>query len=218
MTLPSIADINKKRVEKFKDKMTGALQGDISFYENLIEEYLQETQVDPRQLAAALAMLNQGSTPLLKPEPKFRPAPAPAPENRRAKIAEKRPKTRKSMAVQLPPEEGMERFRIDLGNDHGIKPGNIVGAIANEADINSKYIGRISIYDNYSTVDLPFGMPDDILRVLQRARIGSKPLKLQKLQEDSTPAQSSRPQKPKGRTSETKKKDQRKNLSSTATV
>jgi ATP-dependent RNA helicase DeaD len=218
MTLPSIADINKKRVEKFKDKMTGALQGDISFYENLIEEYLQETQVDPRQLAAALAMLNQGSTPLLKPEPKFRPAPAPAPENRRAKIAEKRPKTRKSMAVQLPPEEGMERFRIDLGNDHGIKPGNIVGAIANEADINSKYIGRISIYDNYSTVDLPFGMPDDILRVLQRARIGSKPLKLQKLQEDTTPAQSSRSQKPKGRNSETKKKDQRKNLSSNATV
>jgi ATP-dependent RNA helicase DeaD len=220
MTLPSIADINKKRVEKFKDKMTGALQEDFSFYQNLIEEYLQETQVDPRQLAAALAMLNQGSTPLLKPEPKFRPAPAPAPapENRRAKIAEKRPKTRKSMAVQLPPEEGMERFRIDLGNDHGIKPGNIVGAIANEADISSKYIGRISIYDNYSTVDLPFGMPDDILRVLQRARIGSKPLKLQKLQEDSTPAQSSRPQKPKGRTSETKKKDQRKNLSSTATV
>jgi ATP-dependent RNA helicase DeaD len=221
MTLPSIADINKKRVEKFKDKMTGALQGDISFYENLIEEYLQETQADPRQLAAALAMINQGSTPLLKPEPKFRPAPAaaPTPENRRAKIAEKRPtKARKNMAVQLPPEEGMERFRIDLGNDHGIKPGNIVGAIANEADINSKYIGRISIYDNYSTVDLPFGMPDDVLRVLQRARVGSKPLKLQKLQEDTTPAQSSRPQKPKGRTSETRKKEQHKNLSSNATV
>ena len=221
MTLPSIGDINKKRVEKFKEKMTGALQADISFYERLIGEYLQETQADPRQLAAALALHSQGNTPLLKPEPKLPPRPAVenhrlAAENRRARPAEKRPKTRKSMAVQLPPEEGMERFRIDLGNDQGVKPGNIVGAIANEAEINSKYIGRIAIFDDYSTVDLPFGMPDDILRILQRARIGSKAMKLQKLVDDTTPAQPAPPQKPKGRIGDTRKKDQRKELSSNA--
>ncbi len=215
MTLPSIADINKRRVEKFKEKMTDALQGDISFYEELIEEYLQESQVDLRRLAAGLAMLTQGNTPLLKPEPKFRPNPAP--ENRRSKVTEKRPKSRKNMAVQLPPEEGMERFRIDLGNDHGVKPGNIVGAIANEADINSKYIGRISIYDNYSTVDLPFGMPDDILRVLQRARIGNRQLKLQKLNEN-LPSQASNLEKSRGRNGETRKKRQPKNLSSNAVI
>jgi ATP-dependent RNA helicase DeaD len=218
MALPSITDINKKRIENFKEKITGALLGDIAFYENLIEEYLQETQADPRRLAAALAMLTQGNTPLLKPEPKFAPMAAPesrrsAPENRRTtsenrrtKPAENRSRARKNMAVQLPPEEGMERFRIELGNDQGVKPGNIVGAIANEADINSKFIGRIAIYDSYSTVDLPFGMPEDILRVLQRARIGSKAMKLQKISDDaSIPAPGAAVEKLKRKSAEPKK-------------
>ncbi len=194
MQLPSVADINKKRIDQFKEKITAALQKDISFYENLISEYLGENQVDPSQLAAALALLSQGSTPLLKAEEKFHSEPAqaksytrqPARTTRAARPAEQRPKTRKSMAMQLPPEEGMERFRIQLGNNEGVKPGNIVGAIANEADINSKFIGRIAIFDSYSTVDLPFGMPEDILRVLQRARIGSKAMKLQKIGEATT--------------------------------
>ncbi|GAB6192958.1 DEAD/DEAH box helicase [Desulfocastanea catecholica] len=231
MALPSITDINKKRIDNFKEKMTGALLGDIAFYEKLIEEYLQETQADPRRLAAALAMLTQGNTPLLKPEPKFAPMATTvsrrsAPENRRGmaenrrtKVAENRPRARKNMAVQLPPEEGMERFRIELGNDQGVKPGNIVGAIANEADINSKFIGRIAIYDSYSTVDLPFGMPEDILRVLQRARIGSKAMKLQKISDDaSIAAPQAVVQKPKRKSTETRKKDQHKGVSANAAL
>lgn len=219
MAMPSVADINKKRIEKFKEKITGALQGDTSFYEKLIEEYLEETQVDPRLLAAALAQLTQGNTPLLKPaEPKFRNEPV-ATEYRRTKPVDKKPRTRKNMAVQLPPEDGMDRFRIELGNNEGVKPGNIVGAIANEADISSKYIGRISIFDSYSTVDLPFGMPEDILRVLQRARIGNKPMKLQKLGDDTTvPPQTSRPPKTKRRSVETRKIDQNKGLPYNATL
>ncbi len=225
MQLPSVADINKKRIEQFKDKITTALQKDISFYENLIAEYLEQTQADPLQLAAALAHLGQGDTPLLKAEPKFRDDPAPA--NRRtqpvksartartARTAEQKPKGRKSMEVQLPPEEGMERFRIQLGNNEGVKPGNIVGAIANEADINSKFIGRISIFDSYSTVDLPFGMPEDILRVLQRARIGSKAMKLQKIA-DTTTSQPSTPHKTTRRSTETRKQDQHKTPSVSA--
>ncbi|TKB28611.1 DEAD/DEAH box helicase [Desulfopila sp. IMCC35006] len=213
MNLPSVADINKKRIEQFKEKITTALQKDISFYENLIAEYLEQTQVEPLQLAAALAQLSQGGTPLLKDEPKFRDEPAPASRRsqpvktaRTARPAEQRPKPRKSMAMQLPPEEGMERFRIQLGNNEGVKPGNIVGAIANEADINSKFIGRISIFDNYSTVDLPFGMPEDVLRVLQRARIGSKAMKLQKIAD--TTSQPSIQQKTKRRSADTRKQDQ----------
>jgi ATP-dependent RNA helicase DeaD len=223
MTLPSIADINKKRVEKFKEKITVALKGDTAFYQNLIKDYLEESPVDPRQLAAALAQLVQGNTPLLKTEPKFRSAPAA--ENRRAKpekytrAVNPRPKTRKSMAVQLPPEEGMERFRIELGNDQGVKPGNIVGAIANEADINSKFIGRISIFDNYSTVDLPFGMPEDILRVLQRARIGAKTMNLQRIEAaTSSSSQAPLPKKPQRRKVESRKKDQHQDLSSNASL
>ncbi len=213
MHLPSVADINNKRIDQFKEKITTALQQDTSFYEKLVSDYLGENQADPLQLAAALALLSQGSTPLLKAEAKFHDEPAqakshtrqPARTKRAARPAEPKPKTRKNMAMQLPPEEGMERFRIQLGNNEGVKPGNIVGAIANEADINSKYIGRIAIFDSYSTVDLPFGMPEDILRVLQRARIGSKAMKLQKIA-GTTPADSPTP-KAKRKTIETRKKD-----------
>ena len=219
MTMPSVDDINKKRIAKFKERITIALQGDVSFYENLVGEYLEETQTDPRKLAAALAQLTQGNTPLLKAaEPKFRNEPVAA-EYRRSKPVEKKPRARKAMAVQLPPEEGMDRFRIELGNNEGVKPGNIVGAIANEADINSKYIGRISIFDSYSTVDLPYGMPEDILRVLQRARIGNKPMKLQKLVDDSTDLpQTANPQKMKRRSVDTRKKSQNKSFPSNANL
>jgi ATP-dependent RNA helicase DeaD len=221
MQLPSITDINTKRIEKFKEKITVALTEDTSFFQGLIDEYIAETQADPRQLAAALAQLMQGSTPLLKAEPKFRSAPAP--ENRRAtpgKSFDKRsrPKPRKSMELQLPPEEGMERFRIQLGNNEGVKPGNIVGAIANEADISSKYIGRITIFDSYSTVDLPFGIPDDTLRILQRARIGNKAMKLQKIGESAASSQTTSPQKPNRRKVETRKRDQHQGRSSNVTL
>ena len=96
----------------------------------------------------------------------------------------------------------MERFRIELGSEHGIKPANIVGAIANEGEINSKFIGRIAIYDTYSTVDLPYGMPDDVLRLLHRSRVGNKTLRIQRIEEGVGEAagQAARAQKPLKRT------------------
>lgn len=183
--LPSTATINKKRIDNFKEKITTALQGDTSFYQTLVNEYLQENQILPEQLAAALALLAQGNRPLLLEEPKL-PAHS-APEQRYSEqrsSAGPRIKTRnpgRTSYVQLPPEEGMERFRIELGLEHGIKPANIVGAIANEADINSRHIGRIAIFDSYSTVDLPCGMPDDILQILHKSRVGSKTLRIQRI-------------------------------------
>jgi ATP-dependent RNA helicase DeaD len=74
----------------------------------------------------------------------------------------------------------MDRYRIEIGETHGVKPGNIVGAIANEADISSDHIGRIAIFEDYSTVDLPYGMPAQILRLLQGVRINGRPMKTRK--------------------------------------
>ena len=65
----------------------------------------------------------------------------------------------------------MQRFRIAVGYQHGVKPGNIVGAIANEAQLDSEYIGHIEIYEDYSTVDLPAGMPKETLFALKKARV-----------------------------------------------
>jgi ATP-dependent RNA helicase DeaD len=65
----------------------------------------------------------------------------------------------------------MERFRIEVGYRHGVKPGNIVGAIANEAGLDSQHIGHIDIHTEYSTVDLPLGMPREVFQDLRKARV-----------------------------------------------
>jgi ATP-dependent RNA helicase DeaD len=176
MALPSVESINVKRVAKFKDTITAALDKDISFYEELINSYLQENEIAPEKVAAALARIVQGDTPHLLKEPKkeihqIKPGRT---KTGRAKTG------RVASHIQLPPEEGMERYRVLVGKNHGIKPGNIVGAIANEADISSNHIGRISIFDSHSTVDLPINMPDDIFRLLQKVWVNNRPLKIQK--------------------------------------
>ncbi len=183
MNLPTVADINKKRIQTFKDKITSTIESDTGFFENLLEEYLEEHPVSLPQAAAALAKLAQGSQPFLLTETRKESRPSQQRQHNRQDHKGKSFRNKKNMAVQLPPEEGKERFRIELGNNHGVKPGNIVGAIANEAEINSRHIGRISIYDDYSTVDLPFGMPNDVLHLLKRVRIGSKTLRMQRLGE-----------------------------------
>ena len=77
----------------------------------------------------------------------------------------------------------MERYRIEVGYSHGVKPGSIVGAIANEADISSEYIGRIEIYDDFSTVDLPEGMPEEVRDLLQDTRVRGQKLRISKVGE-----------------------------------
>ncbi len=78
-------------------------------------------------------------------------------------------------------EKGMERFRIAVGRMHGVKPANIVGAIANEAGLESRHIGRIDIYDDFSTVDLPEGMPKNIFNSLKKVWVAGQELKIAKL-------------------------------------
>ena len=74
----------------------------------------------------------------------------------------------------------MERFRIEVGHQHGVQPGNIVGAIANEADLEARYIGRIDIRDDYSLVDLPEGMPRELMEHLKRVYVAGQALKIQR--------------------------------------
>ncbi|GAC1623540.1 MAG: DEAD/DEAH box helicase [Nevskia sp.] len=72
----------------------------------------------------------------------------------------------------------METFRVEVGHVHGVKPGNIVGAIANEAGVDSSFIGRIEIEQEYSLVDLPVGMPKEVFRDLQKVWVVGRQLKL----------------------------------------
>ena len=78
-------------------------------------------------------------------------------------------------------EPGMIRYRVEVGRQHGVNPGNIVGAVANEGDISSQFIGRIEIFDNFSTIDLPEGMPQDTFRKLQRTNVRGQQLRIAEL-------------------------------------
>jgi ATP-dependent RNA helicase DeaD len=75
----------------------------------------------------------------------------------------------------------MERFRIEVGWRDRVKPGNIVGAIANEAGLNGRSIGRIHIFDTHSTVDLPRGMPDDVFNGLRNLKVMNRELRISRL-------------------------------------
>jgi ATP-dependent RNA helicase DeaD len=104
-------------------------------------------------------------------------------------------------------EVGMETYRVAVGNEHQVKPGNIVGAIANEAGIDSKYIGKIEIFDTYSLVDLPEGMPKEVLQHLKKVWVAGQELRIspqrpgaserppERTQNSSYPAKSARPER-----------------------
>ena len=85
---------------------------------------------------------------------------------------------------ELPLEEGMERFRIEVGHNHDVKPNNIVGAIANEAGLDSQHIGRINIYDDFSVIDLPEGMPKDVFSDLKKVWVAGKQLHISLLNKE----------------------------------
>ncbi len=75
-------------------------------------------------------------------------------------------------------EPGMQTFRVEVGHAHGVKPGNLVGAIANEAGLDSKHIGRINIQDEYSLIDLPEGMPPELLSHLKKVWVAGQRLRI----------------------------------------
>ena len=182
MAVPTVRDINARRVEAFKERITDTLKkNDFTFFKDMIEGYMQETKVSAVDLATALAGIAQGNTPFFLKETPAERRPE-RKESERSKTFEKSPRTRivKKRAA-TDPEQGMDRYRIEVGLNHGVKPGNIVGAIANEAEISSEHMGRISIFDDHSTIDLPFGMPDDILRLLKKVRINERMLKISRL-------------------------------------
>ena len=192
MELPSTEFINDKRIDKFKQRITDTLANeDLTLFSQLVEQYEQEHNVPSIEIAAALAYLLQGDIPLLlqnKPQRQSRSRDDWDKEDRGRKERAGRDRVerggressprRERKPGDAPPDEGMQRYRIEVGHDHQVKPGNIVGAIANEADIESKFIGRICIYDDHSTVDLPEGMPKELLYTLKKVWVSGQQLKI----------------------------------------
>lgn len=177
---------------------------DISLFTKIIEEYQAETETPVEQIAAALAKLSQGKEPLFLTEKPFKKKEFNSDKDRDQSRGRERNKDRdrdrgrntSPRRLKNKPDVNSERYRIEVGHQHGAKPGQIVGAIANEADINSSYIGEINIYDDYSTVDLPSGMPAEVTALLSKTRVCGQRIALKpfKGQEDApTEASASKP-------------------------
>ena len=101
-------------------------------------------------------------------------------EKRRGHVKERARAIRKEQSL----EEGMERFRIEVGHKHSVKIKDIVGAIVNESGLERQYIGRVYIYDEYSKIDLPGGMPKDVFKDLKKVRVSGQQLKITFINKD----------------------------------
>ncbi len=179
MKLPSTELINDQRIARFKDRITDSLGADnLDFYQKLMEQFQEEHQIPFLDIAAALAhMIHEDKPLLLEDLPKVQMKEwNDRPPRKGDRVKRDGPPRRPRTVTD--PEEGMERFRMEVGHVHGVKPGNIVGAIANEADIKSENIGRIYIYDDYSTVDLPKGLPTPIFKALKKIWVSGQRLQI----------------------------------------
>jgi len=180
MELPSVEDVNDQRVARFNDRIGAALAaGEGKAFLTLIERYESEHNVPAVEIAAALASLAQGKKPLLLDVESGNREPREEPPKRREPEHRKEPEQHKHRERGARPADAdMETYRIEVGRDHGVQPGNIMGAIANEAGLDGKFIGRIVLRDDHSFVDLPAGIPKEIFRTLQKVRVAGQQLQI----------------------------------------
>lgn len=193
MQLPSADIINEGRIASFKQKITDTLSNrKLDTFIDLISDYQKETDADPVHIAAALAQLVQGKDPLLVSEKSFKEPKRSKerdfsgredkPRGKRDKYQEK-VLTQEAAPLKQHPEIEMVRYKLSVGYDDEVKPGNILGAVANEAEIESEYIGVIDIYDDFSTIDLPAGMPKETFNMLKNTRVCGKKINIVELKE-----------------------------------
>ncbi len=205
MELPTAAEVTDKRIGKFKQRITAVLDTrDLGIFKKLVDDYQHEYGVPVVDIAAALASLAQGKGELVARAPakeaktagrrpdknrpgKSRPAKASSKEDRGPFAEGFQEKGRETPSAKVksatpPPGKDLERYRIEVGHKHDVKPGNIVGAIANEAELDSEYIGRVEIFEDYSTVDLPAGMPKELYKHLRGVWVCGQRLDITRLE------------------------------------
>lgn len=150
MKLPTQADVASRRIGLFKERIIKTLTNeDLDLYLSVVEELAEENGCDIAEIAAAAAFLGAGDKPLevaVEPEPK-------------------------QFSFK---EDGMARLFLDVGRNHRISPGDIVGAIANEANVPGKAIGAIDIYDRFTLIDVPSEFAEQVVEVMGKTRIRSQ--------------------------------------------
>jgi len=180
MQLPSAKIINEQRVNNFKQRITDTLHNqELAIFEELILDYQKGHEIDTFKIASALALMAQGAEPLLLNEK----------EINQTSFDEKN-KNKISVSIHADtlkdhPKILMRRYKVAVGHKDKIKPGNVLGAIANEAEISSEFIGAIQIFQDFTTVDLPDEMTKETLQILKNIRVFDKKLNIEELNDSN---------------------------------
>lgn len=187
MPVPNVSELNETRLSRFKSKVAEALESDeLDQWFPIIDQILEETDTTGEDLLAAFASLAQGGEQIFLSEedvPELNLPDRGKGEGRGRDGGRDRGRERGKGRRDNKPEEHMQRYKIMVGRKHDVRPGSIVGAIANEAGLDSENIGAINIYDNFSTVDLPKGMPKEIKGILKKTRVAGQKLDISEWQE-----------------------------------
>ncbi|MEW1979350.1 DEAD/DEAH box helicase [Citricoccus sp. NPDC079358] len=191
MNMPSVADVNNSRLGRFSTQITETLSaGDLDVFRGLIDSYVAENDVNAEDVAAALAKMAQGGRPLLAEEQDMPPA-----RMERGGREDRGDRDgRGSRGPQRGPAEGNATYRIALGRQDRVQPGNIVGALANEAGLRSNQIGHIDIRSNHALVELPADLTSQQWDALGNTTINGRPIEIQK--DTGRPTNSEREAKP----------------------
>ncbi|MDC0403632.1 DEAD/DEAH box helicase [Porticoccaceae bacterium] len=209
MNLPTNAEVSGQRIEQFSRQLMKVISSEETApFKKFLSEFSVENELSVEDAAAALVWMAQKDRPLFPRQealessfssnrgerterPRKERGDRPERGERRERPQrEDRPKREPKQALQ---GVDMVTYRIEVGHNDQIKPSNIVGAIANEADIESQYIGHIKLYDEFSTVELPAGMPDALLQHLQKVRVGPKLMRIAPLDKNAVLPESDRP-------------------------
>ncbi|MEM9101702.1 MAG: DEAD/DEAH box helicase [Pseudomonadota bacterium] len=178
MSLPSLEVINDERTRRFFDQIQQQIiAGEHESYLNLLEDLQNKNNQTGLEIAAAVVSLLYKDRPLLLqslPE-------LPDMEKGGRKERQSRHENISAKAEPLKghPDVLLQRYVLRVGKQNRVTPKNIVGAIANEAGLDSDFIGNIHLYEDISTVDLPEGMPQDVLQMMKNVRVCGKKIEME---------------------------------------
>ncbi|NKF49119.1 DEAD/DEAH box helicase [Shewanella sp. WXL01] len=197
MKIPSPETVAERRLSRLGEQIQETIAGDLDFMKTAVADLCTQLEIDTDLLAAALLQQVQQERPLQLPPIQERNRDNRDDRNRDRGGRERggRPTPTsfgKADGLKDSPDVKMNRYVIDVGRDNGVGVGNIVGAIANEANIESRFIGQIQLFDQVTTVDLPDGMPKDVLAHLKKVRVCGRPLNIRDAEGESFPEQRQR--------------------------
>lgn len=180
MQLPSADEITKKRVQSFKHKVAEVIRHqDLSKFKTVLQDFEVEHGTEKDDIIGALALLAQGKKTLFVKEIKpvvttFDNTQRTSYHDRQNRAGYNSSKRRSSRNTDL----AMTTYRVEVGKTDGVEPRNLVGAIANETNIDSRHIGQIRLFDKFSTVDLPTETPKNALDHLKTVWVAGKKLSI----------------------------------------